>query len=343
VNHALAYEGSRILQYGAPAGYEPLREYIAHRLRLHGIAAASSEILITNGSHHGLELILKLLTVPGSEVVIESPTYAAFIPLLRYFQVNVVQIPFRNGGMDLNRLQQHMQNHTLSFIYTIPNFQNPTGLTSSQEHRERLLHLCEQYKVPLVEDGFEEELKYSGNVAMPIKSMDKHHVVLYVGTFSKVLFPGLRIGWIAAHEECIQRLTSLKRFSDLTTSMFTQVVLTTFCREGYYDRHLKKMHRVYRKRMRAALDSMKRHLSEIATWTEPEGGYTIWGCLKKPYRSEKEFKDRLLPHRVLVSPGHYYFSGKAPNRYFRLSIAELNEDEIREGIARLGKALRTWK
>jgi DNA-binding transcriptional MocR family regulator len=339
-NQAIAKEGTRMLQYGPLAGHGPLREYIAHRLQLHGISSSKEEILITNGSQHGLELILKLLSVPGSLVAIESPTYAAFIPLLRYFKVELVQIPFLQGGMDLNRLEQFMQKRKFAFIYTIPNFQNPTGFTSSQEHRERLLHLCERYSVPLVEDGFEEELKYSGNVAMPIKSMDKHHVVLYVGTFSKVLFPGLRIGWIAAHEECIQRLASLKRFSDLTSSMFTQVILTTFCKGGYYDRHLKKMHSVYRKRMSVALDSMKRHLSGVATWTEPEGGYTLWGCLKKAYRNERQFKHELLRHGVLVSPGHYYFSGRAPKKYFRLSTAGLTEDEIREGIARLGKALR---
>jgi DNA-binding transcriptional MocR family regulator len=272
--------------------------------------------------------------------VVESPTYGTFIPLLKYYQIETVEIPLRIGGMDLKQLREVLQKDKPAFVYTIPNFQNPTGLTSSQAHREMLLKLCEEYRIPLVEDGFEEEMKYCGNVALPIKSMDKHNVVIYVGTFSKVLFPGMRIGWIAAERECVERLTALKRFSDLSSSVLVQAVVETFCRGGHYDRHLRKMHRLYRKRMRVALDSMKLHLPENATWTEPEGGYTIWGSLGKSYVSEKTFKETLLKHRVMVSPGHYYFSQSHPRKHFRLSIATLNEKEIREGIKRLGKALR---
>ena len=340
MNRVLVDQGPKVLKYGEHAGYMPLREYIAHRLQIHGISVSSAEILITNGSHHGLELILKLLTRPGSKVVVESPTYGTFIPLLKYYQIEIVEIPIRIDGIDLKQLREVLRKDKPAFVYTIPNFQNPTGLTSSQAHREMLLKLCEEHRIPLVEDGFEEEMKYCGNVALPIKSMDKHNVVIYVGTFSKVLFPGMRIGWIAAERECVERLTALKRFSDLSSSVLVQAVVDTFCRGGHYDRHLRKMHRLYRKRMRVALNAMKLHLPENVTWTEPEGGYTIWGSLGKSYVSEKTFKETLLKHRVMVSPGHYYFSQSHPRKHFRLSIATLNEEEIREGIKRLGKALR---
>jgi DNA-binding transcriptional MocR family regulator len=340
MNRVLVDEGSKALEYGEHAGYRPLRDYLAHRMQIHGISVSADEVLITNGSHQGLDLILRLLTRPGSKVVVESPTYGNFLPLLKYFQVEIVEIPLRDGGMDLKQLGKVLQKGKPALVYTIPNFQNPTGLTSPQAHREMLLRLCEKHRVPLVEDGFEEEMKYCGNVALPIKSMDKHNVVIYIGTFSKVLFPGMRIGWIAAQKECIERLTALKRFSDLSSSVLTQAVANTFCRDGHYDRHLRRMHRLYRKRMRVALSAMKQHMPDSIAWTKPEGGYTIWGSLEKSYINEREFKETLLKHRVMVAPGHYFFSQTHPRRHFRLSIATLNEEEIREGIKRLGKALR---
>jgi len=340
VNRVLVDEGPKALEYGEHAGYRPLREYLAHRMQIHGVSISADEVLITNGSHQGLDLILRLLTRPGSKVVVESPTYGNFLPLLNYFQVEIVEIPLRDGGIDLKQLAEVLRKAKPAFVYTIPNFQNPTGLTSPQAHREMLLKHCEEHRVPLVEDGFEEEMKYCGNVALPIKSMDKHNVVIYIGTFSKVLFPGMRIGWIAAQKECIERLTALKRFSDLSSSVLTQAVANAFCREGYYDRHLRKMHRLYRKRMRVAFNAMTEHMPGSVSWTKPEGGYTIWGSLVKSYVSEKTFKETLLKHRVMVSPGHYFFSRTHPRRHFRLSIATLDEGEIREGIRRLGKALR---
>ena len=273
-------------------------------------------------------------------MVIESPTYANIIPLLKYYQTEIIEIPIHETGIDLIQLREVMEKSKPALVYTIPNFQNPTGLTSSQAHREALLRLCEQFRVPLVEDGFEEEMKYCGNVALPIKSMDKHNIVIYIGTFSKVLFPGLRIGWVAAHKECIGRLTALKRFSDLTSSLLAHAVVEAFCREGHYDIHLRKMHRLYRKRMRVALRAMKQHMPKSVTWTEPEGGYTLWGTLEKSYPSERIFKETLLKHGVMISPGHYYFNESPSRKHFRLSIASLDENEIVEGIKRLGKALR---
>jgi DNA-binding transcriptional MocR family regulator len=340
VNRVLAQDGANVLEYGDAVGYYSLREYIARRMRLHGVATSAREVLVTNGAHHGLELILKLFTRPGSCIAVESPGYAAFLPLLAFYQVQAFPVPIDRRGIRLESVRALLQRQKLSFIYTIPNFQNPTGFTSTQAHREELLRLCEENATPLVEDGFEEEMKYAGKVTMPIKSMDTRHVVVYVGTFSKVLFPGFRIGWISAHQECVDRLAALKRFSDLTSSTFTQRVLCNFCESGYYDRHLRMMHRQYRKRMRVALLEMRHHLSGLATWTEPEGGYTIWGRLNRPYGSEKAFKEVLMRHGVAVSPGHYFFGERQSRRNFRLSIAAVNEKEIKEGIRRLGVALR---
>lgn len=339
MNQVLTNEGSKILRYGEYAGYRELREVIAHRMQIHGISVSPGEILITNGAQQAIELILKLLAIPGAKAVIEKPTYANVIPLMRHHQVDIIGVPMRDDGMDLKHLNRRLEKNHPAFVYTIPNFQNPTGVTSSQANREALLSLCEKHKVPVVEDGFEEEMKYFGKVVLPIKSMDRGQVVIYLGTFSKVLFPGIRIGWIAAEEECIERLTAIKRFIDLSSSTVIQAAVAAFCRQGYYDLHIKRMHRFFRKRMETALKALGENLPASAIWTKPDGGYTIWVSSKSSYEDEMSLKKLLLKHRVMVSPGDYYFHGSNPHRHFRISIASLDENEIREGIIRLGKAL----
>jgi DNA-binding transcriptional MocR family regulator len=340
MNQVLVNDGAQILRYGEYAGYKPLREYIAHRLQIHGISISAGEVLITNGAQQAIELVLNLLTAPGTKVAIETPTYANVIPLLQYHQIEIREILMVEEGLDLNHLENLLQKNPPAFVYTIPNFHNPTGITTGQAHREALLSLCEKYRVPIVEDGFEEEMKYFGKVVLPIKSMDKNRVVIYLGTFSKVLFPGIRIGWIAAEKECIRRLTAIKRFTDLSTGTVVQAAVAAFCRQGYYDLHLKRMHRIFRKRMQIALNALRENLPENVSWTKPDGGYTIWVKLARSYTGEAAFKNSLVKHGVLVSPGEYYFHGSSPHQYFRLSIASLNEEEIQEGMLRLGKALR---
>lgn len=340
LNRVLVSLGSDILSYAEYGGYPPLREYLARRLQIHGIAVTSEEVLITNGASQAFELILKLLAKPGDKIITESPTYATFLHIMKYYQVQVIGIPIKNGGMDLAALEKRIAQYHPLFVYTIPNFQNPTGITTSQAHRERLMAICERFKVPLVEDGFEEDMKYHGLVPLPIKSMDKNQIVLYIGTFSKALFPGIRIGWLAGDKDCIQRLTAINRFSQISGNNLSQAALNDFCRQGYYDLHLKKMHRVFRKRMKTALEAMSEFMPEGVTWTKAEGGYTFWATLPKPYPDENTLNRILLKHKVMVSPGHFYYWGKGSKKNFRLSISNLDENLIREGIKRFGSAVR---
>lgn len=342
LNQVLTLNGPEALGYGSCFGYPPLRETIANRLRIHGISVSSDEVLITSGAQQALELLLKLFTRPGERIVVESPTYANLLPLLRFYQVRVEEIPMKSEGMDLDLLENWLDSHSACFVYTIPNFQNPTGITTPQNHRERLLSLCEKYDVLIVEDGFEEEMKYFGKVVLPIKSMDNQGIVIYIGTFSKVLFPGIRVGWIAADKECIQRLTAIKRFSDISTNHVVQVALDQFLQMGYYDLNLRRLHRIFRRRMQVAMRAMEEHIPEDVSWTSPSGGYTIWVRLN--HRVEESLlREFLMNYGVLVSPGSYYFYQGSKGEYFRISIAALNEEMIEEGIGRLGLALRDLK
>jgi DNA-binding transcriptional MocR family regulator len=228
-------------------------------------------------------------------------------------------------------------------LYTMPNFHNPTGITTSQAHREALLALCERHSLPLVEDGFEEEMKYFGKVALPIKSMDSGKVVIYLGTFSKILFPGLRIGFIMADAACIERLTAVKRFTDLSASNLAQIVLNDFCRRGCYERHIRRMHRAFRKRMKVALAAARDFLPAARVqWTEPSGGYLIWVTVAGRPADEQRLDEVCRRHGVVVSPGRYYYAGSAPQLQFRISISMLDEEQIREGFSRLGQALHAF-
>ena len=327
-------------EYGSHQGYKPLRDHLARRMRLHGIAATADDILVTNGAQQALDLIIRLLARPRSKVIIEAPTYALVIPLLRANGADFVSVPMRDDGMDLDCLEKTLRKEKAAFVYTMPNFQNPTGITTGHEHRTRLLALCRSRGVPIVEDGFEEDMKYYGKVDLPVKSMDEGNIVVYVGTFSKALFPGLRVGWIAADSEFIGRLTAVKRYADLTSNHLAQVFMYHFCEEGHYDKQLRRLHRVYRKRLALTLQTMRETFPDSVTWTEPPGGYTLW--VRLPERLARAELDAFLrPFGVVVSAGQHYFAGAAASEYFRLCISRTDEEEIRKGITRLGMAL--WR
>jgi len=331
--------GQGSLNYASYQGYAPLREYISQRMRLHGVSVSADEILITNGAQQAIDLASRLFASEGATMALESPTYSIAIPLFRFCGLKLRPVPMTPRGMNLEVLEKLLSREKVRFVYSVPNFQNPTGITTDHDHREKLLALCLAYRVPLIEDGFEEDMKYFGKVALPIKSMDEHNIVIYIGTFSKALFPGLRIGWMAADRECVRRLTAIKRFADLSTGHFVQCVMNDFCRAGSYDLHLRRLHKVYRKRLAACLRAMDEQLPKNASWTRPVGGYTLWVRLPAKM-TEQEMSGLMAGHGLSVSYGGYYFPDSGESEYFRLSIAKLDEDEIREGIVRLGKALR---
>ncbi len=338
VQSVLQGSGREALQYGSHQGYLPLRQTIARRLRLHGISVSEEEILVTNGAQQGIDLVARILGGKGRTVVVETPTYASAIALLRFNGLETLGVPMTPEGLDLDALQKTLAANRAAFLYTMPNFQNPTGITTDHQHRERLLNICLRHKVPIVEDGFEEDMKYRGPVDMPLKSIDEGNIVIYLGTFSKALFPGLRLGWITAEKELIRRVLAVKRFCDLSSNNFSQMAMHRFCQGGYYDKHLKRLHRIFRKRMQTALRSLAEFCPPSVSWTEPAGGYTIW--MKLPRRlSKDELLKHVVPQGVAVSPGEYYFLGKGPSRYFRISISSLGEQEIREAVRRLGRAL----
>ncbi len=341
LNKVILERGETVLDYGESKGYTPLREYIARRSRLHGISVGAQEILITNGAQNGIDMLMKLLAKPGSRVFVESPTYGMIIPTLKYYNCEIVGIPMTDEGVDLKVMEKELKNGLPIFFYTMPNFHNPTGITTSQEHREKLIALCEKYSIPIIEDAYEEEMKYFGKVPLPIKSMDISQIVIYIGSFSKILFPGIRLGWIAADKELINRLAILKRFSDISSTHLDQAALAEFCKRGNYELHIKRIHKIYRKRMIIAVQALEKKIkNKNITWIEPNGGYTIWISLKNLKIDYDELNKIFLSYKIRTAYGKDFFPHPEKKKYIRLAIASLNEEEIVEGIYRLSKALK---
>ncbi|MCP4724961.1 MAG: PLP-dependent aminotransferase family protein [bacterium] len=328
-----------IFNYGKVEGYLPLRSFIASRLKMHGVEVTPEEIMITNGTQNSIDLVLRLLAGPGSMIVTENPTFLYAPPLMKLYNANVVGVSMNQNGMDLDELEKILRSCKPSFIYTIPNFQNPSGITMSPEVREGLIAISENYKVPIVEDAFEEEMKYFGRVPLPVKSMDKNQLVIYLSSFSKVLFPGMRIGWIAADKKLLKIASSMKTFSDIATNSVIQAGLYEFCQQGYYDMHIKHMHRIYKRRMQTALQALREKLIfDQVSWHEPLGGYLIWLKLEGLVITEDELHNVLLRHKIQTTPGSWFFTKQKKSHHIRLSITQVNEEEIIEGIERLRSA-----
>ncbi|HSL17872.1 MAG TPA: PLP-dependent aminotransferase family protein [Methylomirabilota bacterium] len=337
---ALSADAPASVDYASPAGWPPLRQTLSRRLRAHGMAVSPDEIVITHGAQQALDLILRMLAGPGDRVAVEAPTYGMLHPLLRLHGVEPVEVPMRDDGMDLDALASLLDRSRVRFVYTMPNFHNPTGITTDQAHRERLLALCEAHRTPLVEDGFEEEMKYLGRAVLPVKSMDAHGVVLYVGTLSKVVFPGLRLGWIAGPSEAARRLEELQHATCLAANTLSQAAADRFIRSGDLELYLRRAHRIFRRRMAALLDGLERHLPPGTAWTRPVGGYTLWLTLARPAADEPALVRELAGAGVLVAPGRWYYAAPPPTAHLRLSIACVDATRIDDGCRRLGEVLR---
>ncbi|WP_306591624.1 PLP-dependent aminotransferase family protein [Geothrix sp. 21YS21S-4] len=334
-------EGTEALSYGDPQGQPGLRACLAQRLGQHGVRIRPEEVLITHGAQQALDLALRGLARPGDAVVVESPTYNQMLSLLELHGLRALAMPEGPRGVDLPALETLIQKERPVLLYLMPSFQNPTGRCLDQAARETLLALCEQQALPILEDGFTEEMKYFGRPILPMKSMDRTGLVLYAGTFSKVLFPGLRLGWLAGARPCVEALAAIRRTGELGPSPLLQDALEDFLRKGHYDQHLARLHRRFRRRMETAHAALRRELDPAhVSWEAPSGGYLLW-LEVRGLPDGFDLEGRLRRFGVAVRGGDAFFPEPPKGRHFlRLSISNLDEEEIAEGVARLGRGLR---
>lgn len=324
--------------YTNARGYKPLRQEIVKHEELHNINCSDRNILVTNGSLQSLQLIFQTFSKPGDTIIVEDPTNSIILLFIKIYQLNTINIPITNEGLDLMVLNKTLKSVSVRFIYTMPTFQNPTGVSMPPSKREELLRICENKNCIIIEDSIEEEMNYFGKSHLPLKAIDQKGQVIYLGTFAKVLAPGLKIGWIIGSPECIKKLSVLKSILEISSSTLNQIFLYKFFEKGLFELHLRKTIRIFRKRMRVAILSIKKYIpAEKIEWEEPSGGYMIWLKILCSYKENIE--KYISEYGVMVHNGKYFFITSQLNNYIRICISQSNEDEIEEGIKRIGNAI----
>ena len=346
----LAEQGAAALQYGATEGYEPLREMIARNMARYGILSKAENVLITSGSQQALDLIGKLLINRGDRVLVEAPTYLGALQAFNVYGARYVSVPVDHDGLLTDQLEPSLRSGP-KFMYVLPNFQNPAGVTLSEGRRHQLILLADKYGIPIVEDDPYGQLRYEGEHLAPLVVLDREALrrdngftlgnVIYLSTFSKTLAPGIRLAWMVAPADVISKLVQLKQAADLHTATFNQMVAYEVARDGFLDEHVKLIRRVYRERRDAMLQALEEFFPEDVTWTHPQGGLFLWVTMPEGIDSQELFRSALAENVAFV-PGDCFYADSSDEgcRHMRLNFSHSRPDQIREGIRRLSIALK---
>jgi 2-aminoadipate transaminase len=346
----LAEKGSSALQYGTTEGYAPLREMIAHNMSRYGIVAGVENVLITSGSQQALDLIGKLLVNPGDHLLVEAPTYLGALQAFDVYGAEYVSVPIDDNGLQTELLDEALRSGP-KFMYVLPNFQNPGGVTLSEGRRHELVFLADKYGIPIIEDDPYGQLRYEGEHLPALVVVDRENLrrddgyrlgnVIYLSSFSKTLAPGLRLGWIVAPTEVIGKLVQLKQGADLHTSTFAQFVAYEVARDGFLDEHVRNIRQVYRQRRDAMLSALKEFFPPEVTWTHPAGGLFLWVNLPEGIECQALFEVALRENVAFVPGNCFYATGDEGRRHMRLNFSNAQPEQIREGIRRLSAAVRS--
>jgi DNA-binding transcriptional MocR family regulator len=339
LNQVVRDEGASLLEYSAVRGYAPLRRYLSGYLLRFGLEARPDEILIVNGSQQGFDLIARTFLDAGDAVAIEQPTYPRAMQVFRSFGAQLLTVPWRHDGPEVGAFARVLERQAPKLFYCQPSGHNPTGLAMSAENAEGLLAAAARHHVPIVEDGFDPSLHYGPRPPSPLKARDRHGLVIYIGTFSKILFPGLRLGWLLAPGPVIERLASAKQLADLHTSALLQAAVHRFCERRLLERHTTRVVREYARRRGLLLTALRRRMPEGVSWTEPDGGFSLLVTLPTSLDAVA-LLPRALERGVAFTPGAVFFVDAGGERTLRLSFGAVRADRIDEGIKRLGEVIR---
>lgn len=339
VDRALRRQGRILLQLGTTSGYAPLQEYIAAQLALSGVKASPGEVLVTNGCQQSLDLIRQILVAPGEEVALENPTYPGALSVFCGPSSKYISIPVGENGMDLNVLEDVLSQRRAKLIYVVPSFHNPTGVTMDVASRRRLIEIAGQYRVPIVEDDIYRELRYDGPNFPPLKALDEHGMVIYISSFSKVGFPGLRVGWIAAPQVVIDHLNRAKQRSDLHASLLAQAAIFEFARRGLLAKHIKRVKKAYAQRRDAMLEALEKHFPNDASWSRPAGGMSVWVRLPEAINTSQLLVQAIESGVTFVSGEHFYSSSPQQNM-MRLSFTMAGPQAIEQAVKQLGSMIK---
>ncbi|MGQ9675822.1 MAG: aminotransferase-like domain-containing protein [Chloroflexota bacterium] len=346
-DHVLSQEWNVALQYSASEGYPPLREFIASWMKQQGVPVSADNVLITSGSTQALDLVLRVLLDPGSQVVVDDPLYGGTLHTLS--ASGVEYLPVRSDpttGIDVSGVEDVLRHHTPKLIYTVPNFHNPLGSTIPAEQRPRLAAMSGASGVPLLEDDPYRTLYFDDTPPpQPIKSFDNSGTVIYLGSFSKVLAPGIRLGWLIASGDVLDRLIMMKQATDMMTSGLTQMVAYEFCRRGWLEPQLERSRARYQQRRDVTIEAMEKHFPPGVRWSVPKGGMFLWVTLPDGCDTEALLL-KAITGGVVYLPGAAFSVRRdekgcsACQNSLRLNFSNAVLETIPEGIARLGRVIK---
>jgi 2-aminoadipate transaminase len=343
-HRVLEANGAMALQYSASEGFTPLREYLAQKMARYGIIASVDNVLITSGSQQALDLIGKLLINAGDRILVEAPTYLGALQAFNVYGAEYVSVPIDHDGLRTEMLEEALRSGP-KFIYILPNFQNPGGVTLCEPRRHELVLLADKYGVPIIEDDPYGQLRFEGEHLPPLLVLDRDNLrrddgklgnVIYLSTFSKTLAPGIRLGWIVAPPDVISKLVQFKQGADLHTSTFDQMVAYEVVHDGFLDEHVKKIRAVYRERRDVMLAALAEYFPPEVTWTHPQGGLFLWVTVPEGLDMEHLFQAAVGENVAFVPGNCFYPGGDEGGRHMRLNFSHSTPQQIREGIRRLG-------
>lgn len=330
------------LQYSVTEGYPALREKVKEMLENHyGIPTKDNDLIIISGAQQGADLATKALVNEGDTVLCEDPSFVGVLNCFRSYHCNLVGVEMESDGINLEKLEKAMQEQpNVKLLYLIPNFQNPTGITTSEAKRREVLRLAKKYNVMILEDNPYGDLRYSGTPLPSIKSFDDAGQVIYIGSFSKILAPGIRVGFVLAPKPIIEKMTVGKQCADVHTPILVQMIAERFLSTCDLAAHIEKIRSLYRGKLSLMLDGIQAEFAPSIAYTRPEGGMFLWCTLPKG-ADMIDFCNRSIAEKVAVVPGVAFLAKETdPCRSFRMNFTTPTDDGIVEGIKRLGKLTR---
>jgi 2-aminoadipate transaminase len=331
------------LQYGPTEGFEETKDCILEVMGAEGMLPDPDDIIVTTGGQQGIDLVTKTLVDPGDVVICEAPTYPGAVPVFCSYQADVVQVECDEDGMDIDVLERLLgevrsEGRRPKFIYSVPSFQNPSGVTMSFERRQRLVELARANEILVVEDNPYGLLRYGGEPMPPLYQLDGGDFVIYLGTFSKILSPGIRLGWTVAPPPVLEKIVLGKQATDLCTSTLTQYFVREYFAERRWQRYIDDLVEIYRRRRDVMVEALRNNFPAEATWTEPEGGLFIWATLPD-YIDTSDLLAKALRADVAFVPGQAAYVDGRGRHSMRLNFSGVTADEIREGVRRIGEVI----
>ena len=330
--------GEVALQYSTTEGYLPLREMIARRYARAGLKVDASEIMITNGSQQGLDLLAKVFLNKGDGIIVERPTYLAAIQSFGLFEPRFLSVPLQEDGADPEALEETLSRNDAKLFYSVPNFQNPTGITYSEEKRRATADALEGRSVVFIEDNPYGDLRFMGEDKPSMRSYLGEDAVL-LGSFSKIISPGIRLGWVCACPEIMEKLIIAKQAADLHSNYLCQRIVHRYLSDNDIDKHISRIREAYGAQRNHMVRMMEECFPESVSFTRPEGGMFIWAALPESMSSLELFHEARA-EKVAFVPGQAFYADGGGKNTMRLNYSNCNKDRIGEGVERLGRAIK---